>query len=272
MAEPERSSVDEPRLRVLGAVELDGSTVTPTQAIILSALALRNGSPVGRDSLLDAVWPTGAPDSARPSLQNQISRIRRRFGDEVVTTVRGGYRLGVRTDVEDFEELAALGCSTGSRAERVASLERARALWRGQPFEALFDHPDAAVEAARLTAVRQRVDQCLAEARIAAGDRLTALEELAALVEAEPYTEPNWELLIRALAMEGRGAEALAAYERMSEMLQRDLGSGPSARLRELRDRIADVEVRDCGGSLPMRSRARCPDGYTHQRTVGGDR
>lgn len=286
----------EPRVRVLGAVAIDGEPVTRSQAAIVCALALDPAEVVGIDRLLDAVWPTDVPASARSSLQNQMARLRKRFGDGLVETCRGGYRLRATTDAQCFEELVVAGRAEATApCDAVTLLTRAVSLWNGLPFDALVDHPGADCEATRLVAMRNDAEECLAAARISMGDHEAVVRRLEVLVEIEPYRERRWELLMTALARAGRASEALAAYGRMTGRLSADLGAAPSRHLVRLRELIAsgsaasspvsareehrdreerpdagDLHIERCGGPIAIRQRARCDIRYGIHRTSGG--
>jgi DNA-binding SARP family transcriptional activator len=237
---------------------------------------------------MDAVWLEEVPASARSSLQNQLARLRRSFGDDLIETNRKGYTLRGSTDARAFEVAATAGSARGLAPEvAVRQLSRAVALWGGPPFEALLEHPEADCEARRLVIMRQQVDESLAAARINSGDPDTAVVELEVLVTADPYRERSWELLMRALDAAGRPGEAVAAHERMARRLGEDLGATPSRYMMGLRDLITNgsplgpamagrsragrvSSTAGCGGPVPIRRRARCGDSYRTQRTWGG--
>lgn len=277
-----------PRVCVLGPTTVDGEVVTRSQRAIVSTLALRPGDAFSAEQLMAAVWLEDVPASARSSLQNQLARLRRSFGDGLIETATLGYTLLGSTDVRAFEAAAASGCAPGvAPQDAVRQLSRAVALWGGPPFEALLEHPEADCEARRLVIMRQQVDESLAAARINSGDPDTAIVELEVLVTADPYRERRWELLMRALDAAGRSGEAVAAHERMSRRLGEDLGATPSQYMMGLRDLITDgsplgpamagrgragrvSSTAGCGGPVPIRRRARCGDSYRTQRTWGG--
>jgi len=80
-------------------IERDGKAVKlePKAALVLAYLAQRAGEPIGRDELLETVWPgVIVSDEA---LTNVINKLRRAFGDErqhpriIETIPKMGYRL-----------------------------------------------------------------------------------------------------------------------------------------------------------------------------------
>ena len=68
--------------RLLGPLELlrDGASVAvggPRERALLALLVLRANTAVGRDRLIDELWPDEPPDSAVNVLQTYVSRLRR---------------------------------------------------------------------------------------------------------------------------------------------------------------------------------------------------
>ncbi len=280
----------EPRVRVFGTVSVDGEYVTRSQGAILSALALRPGGTFSTGELIHALWPENVPTSARSSLQNQLARLRRTFGEDLIETARQGYRLGAVTDVQIFEENARIGSVQDlPPAEAVDVLEWILDLWTGEPFGSLMDHSEAQLEINRLDMLRLHVEECLATARLGAGQYEAAISELTVMVEAEPYREHRWELLMRALVENGRGGEALATYEQVSRRFREELGATPSQSLACFSEEIrrdlmpahpagarvtpnrAQPDPRmDCTGEIRMRTYGRCSSYYRNHRTRGG--
>ena len=280
------------RVCVIGTVTVDGEAVTKRQAAILSILALSPGRPVDTSTLISAVWRERVPDSARASLQNQITRLRRRFGSDLIRSGRPGYELVATTDVEQFEQLVTDGSAEQKLSQKRAVLGAALEIFVGRPFSGLDDDPGAEAEQARLEALRDQASECLARAHLAAGDHVAAIDQLRDLVETSVYDEVRWELLMRAQVGAGRPAEAIATFSRLSGLLERDLGTSPCEELVALKNAIVAGEFRGgaigaadvvdlrsrssrapggpgCGGSEPIRERARCAR-HRIQRTIGG--
>ncbi len=242
-----------PRVRVFGAVEVDGRAVTRRQAALLSALALAPGSVVGSEELISAVWPVRVPDTARASLQNQVARLRAEFGRDLIRSDRRGYELVASTDVVLFDRLVATDLRGLEPSRRLAVLAEALELYRGRPFGALEDNPAADAESARLEAVRGETWERLARGLMAAEAHDEAVAELERLVESTPFDERRWELLMRAEVEAGRPARALAAFVRVERLLAAELATAPCERLVLLRDAIAT------GRHAPAPGRAASP-------------
>ena len=100
------------------------------------------------------------------------------------------------------------------------------------------------------------------------GSQLTSVERAArSLIEAEPYRESGYALLIQALAAEGNAAEATRAFERLRTLLRDELGTTPSPEAIALHDRLLQPvpalavpgagEARVAALELPSELRAR---------------
>jgi DNA-binding SARP family transcriptional activator len=157
-------------VRVLGPIEvstngevrsLDGKR----QRTLLAVLAVRAGSLVSRESLLEELWSGRPPPTAAKSLQNAVVQLRRALEldprrPSVLVTEQGGYRLALDEDQLDarwFELLVAKGSEllAQHRTEDAArELERGLALWRGRACADVGDEGAIGGEAARLEELR----------------------------------------------------------------------------------------------------------------------
>ena len=109
------------------------------QRILLAALLLEAGRVVSAETLKDALWGGTPPASAKASLHNHVSRLRRLLDDpERLQAMAPGYLLRVapgELDVQVFESHAAR--ARGEHAEwnwneSVQECAAALALWRGR--------------------------------------------------------------------------------------------------------------------------------------------
>lgn len=118
-----------------------------SQRIVLALLALHAGRPVGVAALVDALWPDGAPASARNSLQSHVARVRSALGSPgLITHGPAGYCLAMsraNVDVLRFEDLL-----------REDALAEALDLWRGPPLPEFTGEPFRGT-AERLTALHR---------------------------------------------------------------------------------------------------------------------
>jgi DNA-binding SARP family transcriptional activator len=79
---------------------------------VLAVLALRAGSVVQPEELVDALWGQDPPRSASKTVQTYVSSLRRLLPVGVIETVAGGYRLSVgrlEVDVARFARLLGAG-------------------------------------------------------------------------------------------------------------------------------------------------------------------
>ncbi|GIH13653.1 BTAD domain-containing putative transcriptional regulator [Rugosimonospora africana] len=217
-------------------VDLNG----PRLRTLVIRLALAGGRLVDSGTLIDAIWGDFPPAAANNALQTLVSRVRRILpAPAALTGEPTGYRLtGTRLDAEEFERLAATGRAAlraGDPSGAVEALGAALALCRGP---ALIDaaHADFARTAAtRLTELRLAATEDRIEAELALGaDAARPIGELTELTAGYPLRERPHELLMRALAGSGRGAEAVAVYARLRATLADELGADPSPELAEL--------------------------------------
>ncbi|MEU7526048.1 AfsR/SARP family transcriptional regulator [Saccharothrix sp. NPDC042600] len=244
-------------LRLLGPITLtsDGREHDlggPRQRVVLAMLALNANRVVPVERLIDAVWNTTPPTTARTQVQICVSALRKIFLDAKVAlrirTRRPGYQLEVDPDDLDTERFTSLveTARRHARASRtsaaVATLRMALNLWRGN--RALADlHSELLrrfadqLEHTRLTAVVERV-----QLDLALGRHEEVVGELTVLVEEHPLWERLYEFLMLALYRSGRQAEALKVCRRARAILVAELGIEPGMRLQRLEASILNRE------------------------------
>nr|WP_089099942.1 BTAD domain-containing putative transcriptional regulator [Streptomyces hyaluromycini] len=214
---------------------------SPKVRALLAALLLEAGRVVSVESLREALWGGAPPVSARASLHNHVTRLRRLLDDpERLRAVPPGYLLRVddgELDVDVFDARVAQARVAHGRREWVPVLRAcadALALWRGSPLGGLpADFGGRAfvqrLEEARLLLLEWRYDAELA----LGGSRLGGVvPELAALVAEFPLREAYHRQLMLALHHTGRQAEALAVHRDLRNRLRDDLGIEPGPAVR----------------------------------------
>lgn len=216
------------RVRVLGDIgaEVDGALVavsSPTQRLLLAALARSPGRSVPRDVLVDLVWGDRPPASAQVALKSHLSRLRRVLGRDVIESRGEGYALTLPPESVDAAQFAG-------RVQHAATVEHfagALALWHGEPFAEVAEHEWFAGEARRLSELYGHARQRQAELLVADGRHDAAVAALGSLVNDEPLRETAWIALMDACTSGGRQADALAAAARYRRHV-RDVGLEPS--------------------------------------------
>ena len=234
-------------LRVLGAVEIDGSAPIRSRArrTLLAALALDSGASVSIDRLSLLIWGDSGPVNRTASLQNHVSRLRKVLPEAVrIESTGSGYRLDVddgRLDVVAFE--SALGrAHERVGADRAQAIDEALSLWRGAPYAELDDER-AQAETARLEEMLLAAHEMRAEGLVAEGRSREAIGELERLRLEAPLHERTVRLLMIAQLDAGRKSDALATYRAHRAALVEELGLDPSLELRELEVAILTEDV-----------------------------
>lgn len=237
--------------RVLGPLEVehDSGLVPlggPKERAALAVLVLGAGQVVSAESLIDAVWGENPPRTAGKTLQTYIFRLRRSLAGagEVLVTRGAGYCLdasGEQVDAVCFERLIAdcRRATTVSHPEvALTSLNRALALWRGQPMAELSFSAVIAAESTRLCELRLAALERRFELELAAGRHQEMVGELHHLISEHPMREGLWASLMLALYRCGRQSDALRAYQGARAVLVDELGVEPGPGLQELERRI----------------------------------
>ncbi|MEV7976217.1 BTAD domain-containing putative transcriptional regulator [Streptomyces sp. NPDC086519] len=220
---------------------------SPKVRALLAALLLEAGRVVSVESLREALWGGAPPVSARASLHNHVTRLRRLLDDpERLRAVPPGYLLRVddgELDVDVFDARVAQARAAHGRREWAPVLHAcadALALWRGSPLGGLPAELGGFAFVQRLEEARLLVLEWRYDAELAlGGPRLGGVvPELAALVAEHPFREAYHRQLMLALHRTGRQAEALAVHRDLRNRLREELGIEPGPAVRR-----AHVEV-----------------------------
>jgi DNA-binding SARP family transcriptional activator len=198
-----------------------------------------------RDELTALLWPERPPPSAGTTLRALLSKIRGALGTDAIQGTRG-LRMMLGDDVWVDVEAAVAAVERVERA--IAGGERADAWAAAQLALSIVsrrflpgdggdwvEDKRRELEDLRLVALEQL-------ARVAlelGGSELVAAERAArALVDAAPYRENGYLLLMQVLAACGNQAEAVRVYDRARTLLLDELGIPPTAKLRALNERL----------------------------------
>lgn len=250
-------------VRILGPLEVVGPNGTVAlgarrQRIVLAMLALNANRVIGVEQLVDAVWDTDPPVTARSQIQTCVSALRKMLsatgGPAEISTRPPGYVLEIDDDHLDSKRFNTLVGTArqheqdGRLTEALAELRAALALWRGP---VLADVPSDLVRRLSAGLSERRVSAEVARLRIelALGRHVEIVPDLQALVAEHPLREELYGHLMLALYRSGRQTEALETYRRARAVLVEEVGLEPSAELSELerailnRDRNLDPPV-----------------------------
>ena len=241
------------------------------QRVVLAALAVRAGQVVSFDELAETVWDGAPPLTARVTLRNYVKCLRQLLGPAGarIITHDPGYLIQLAAgelDVLRFGELSRQGGAAVRAAEwpRASGLlGEALGLWRGEP---LADIPSDALRwqtAPRLERLRLQALEWRLDADLNLGRHADLVPELQGHTAGQPLHERFHAQLMLALYRSGRGAEALAAYDRARGLLARHLGAEPGPELRDLHLRIlredTDLAIPACRMRPPGPGRSAGP-------------
>ena len=237
-----------PSFRLLGLLQVNAARVTARrQQVVLAMLLLNANRVVPLESLLDALWGSTPPATARAQIQTSISALRRLtvtagLGDRI--RVRGlGYTIELapaELDLHVFEDLVSRGRAelAASRPDAAqAAFRGALALWRGEPLTGV---DSAMVRANQVRIAERRVEAfegCF-DAELQLGLHHEIVGEISTMVEEFPLRERFVGQLMTALHRCGRRVEALAAYRTVRQTFVDELGLEPGDELRRLHQDI----------------------------------
>jgi len=260
-------------IRVLGPVEVvggDGAVALAAKPrALLAALLVADGGSRTVDELVEALWGSGAPPSARKLVQVYVSHLRRSLPAEArIVTGRGGYALEAPPELVDavvFQQLveeSAAARRDGNHALALSLAAQAARLWRGSAYSDLayldFLQPEIdRLEELRLVALEERLD-----ALVELGRHADALAETLRLAAENPLRERLQRQAMLTLYRCGRQSEALEHFAALRRRLDDELGLAPSAGVRELQRRILqqDPSLEAEPGTDPRRALPQPPN------------
>jgi DNA-binding SARP family transcriptional activator len=209
-----------------GIVEIPGSS----QRRLLGLLALHTTQRLRTERLADVLGMSPG------SLRRSVSRLRAVLGPESLVTTSTGYVLSCPVDAVLFcEEVAG----AAGAPDRVAALERAVGRWAGSALEEFAAEDWARAEVARLTEIRGAAVDDLADELLSARRPEDAIAHLERQIARHPYRDRSQGLLIRALALAGRQADALRVFQAYHSTLADELGTEPSPEVVRIERRVA---------------------------------
>jgi len=226
-------------------------------ANLVKILALSPGHRMHRERVMDMLWPDLGSQAASNNLRGVIHAARRTLepdpsADSRYLTLQDDQvalcpedQLWV--DVEAFEEAA----TTARRAQEPAAYRAALELYAGEllPADRYEDWAESRRQELRGMFLALLVE--LATLYEERGEYGAGIEALGRVLAEKPTSEEAHVRLMRLYAFSGRQGEALGQYERLREVLSRELGAGPGTDAQCLRKEIATGSVsaeRPAGG------------------------
>jgi DNA-binding SARP family transcriptional activator len=239
------------RVWLLGGFRVSVGSRTITQdvwrlkkaAALLKLLAMAPGHRLHREQIMDLLWPDAGRKAASNSLRKTLHDSRKILDpdagsrylaseDESLVLRPSG---NVWVDVDAFEEAAAIA----RRARDPAAYRAAIELYGGEllPEDRYEEWAEPRREELQSLHLALRFE--LAGFYEEHGEYEPAIEALRRVVAEEATNEEAHAGLMRLHALSGQRREALAQYERLRNILSRDLGTEPEAATRSLHEEIA---------------------------------
>lgn len=233
---------------LLGAVEAwaEGDALRlghARQRCVLAALLVERGQPLSINQLVYRVWGEEAPRQARETLYGYVSRLRKAL-DPTSTNIErtpSGYLVAIdpmSVDLHRFRQLASSGTDNPGR---LAALEEALGLWRGEAL-ARLDGPWATALRRSLERERFAAELDRNDVGLVLGRHNELLPAMLVLAETHSLDERLAAQVMLGLYRAGRQAAALDHYQRIRHRLTNTLGADPGHALRELHQRILTAD------------------------------
>jgi len=247
----------------------------PRQRAVLALLLLEANRVVSLDRLAEDLWAGHPPHGWVTTVQIYISHLRqalepgraRGAAGEVLVTRNRGYVLrvdGGRLDAARFQDGFTAGraaLEAGRYEQAAGTLRTALGLWRAEVLADLADYAFTRPEAARLEELRLAATEARVDADLALGRHHALTAELEQLAAGHPLREGLHGQLILALYRCGRQADALAAYQRVRDLLAGELGIDPGEPLQRLHASVlAHDPALDWHGDREMAPEGQSPD------------
>jgi DNA-binding SARP family transcriptional activator/tetratricopeptide (TPR) repeat protein len=185
---------------------------------------------------LRAEWLAEVLGVSAGALRTTVSRLRTTIGPATLRTTSTGYSLEGDVDASLFCQAVADADKT---ADKLGELERAFTLWTGPALEEFQSEEWARGESARLTEIHAASMDNFIDLLISAHRATDAIAAAESQIGQYPYRDRSRGLLIRALALTGRQADALRAFQTYRSLLIEEFGTEPSPEVVRIERRVA---------------------------------
>jgi predicted ATPase/DNA-binding SARP family transcriptional activator/class 3 adenylate cyclase len=195
-----------------------------------------------RESLAGLLWPDYPERSARTNLSNALSNLRTVLGDRDANVPF--FHISREAIQFNAQSSGWVDASAFQAHTERQQWEEAIALYRG-PFLEGFSLSDSPPFEQWALVLRERLQREMLSALQELGATCEAREDYARAgalarrqLEIEPWHEGAYRALMRALALGGERASALAEYENCARILRQELDVAPGAETRRLYEEI----------------------------------
>jgi LuxR family maltose regulon positive regulatory protein len=184
-----------------------------------------------KDEMAQVFWPEHSQPRLDGIFRSTLYRLRRALFRESIIFEAGVYRFNWESDywydVEAFESLVNQGERTGACEEKIAMLEQALTLYRGDYLEGL-EGEWCVAERGRLRGRFQSALEALAGLYADRGELPRAVELYRRILAQDPYQEIAHRELMSCYYRLGDRAAAIRQYRTCVEILREDLGLSPA--------------------------------------------
>ncbi|MGH7707539.1 MAG: BTAD domain-containing putative transcriptional regulator [Vulcanimicrobiaceae bacterium] len=248
-------------LRLLGRFEarsgdapLSMDCFSRRRAVTLLKILLTNyGKVVGRDELIELLWPADAPRDAANLVKTAVHYLRRGLGDaengraemSFIATEPNGYAFNPASahwfDAHEFEAAAEAGLHLERRGlwrEALVALRSAADLYGGDYLEDEAYSDWCAGRRRRLRGVLFDVLHATARLLRSAGDYEAAIRSFRHILELDPCLEDVHRDLIDLFGRCGRRTQALRQFDVCRQALRDEFGVAPDIETETLYRRI----------------------------------
>ncbi len=229
------------RLFMLGrfAVQLDGRDLemSPTCQRLVSLLGIREMS-ISRERAAGILWPDASREHSASNLRTCLYRLGTAAD---VLIARTEQTLCIAPSVQvDFGRAVDLGRSLCDRQSPATESDLDTGPFE---FELLpgWDELWVLVEQEAFRQLRFGALEAIARQYIASGRTEQAIQACLLVTRAEPLRESAHRLLARAHAADGNPAQALRQLNSYAELLDKEMGTGPSHFMIDLRNQITSA-------------------------------
>jgi len=213
---------------------------------LLACLVMRAPHPVPREELLELLWPEEPPGITRNRLSVLLNSLKQHLGpiDLPCVPLLAIERSTIAviaphftSDYHDFQAVLDAARGAASVPERIASLEKAVLLTRGELLAGFYDTWILS-ERARLDAMRLQALRDLVYAFLEKGDPAGAIEYARQAVAADALNEEAHYDLIAIYRQMGQPSAALRQFGQLERVLAEKLQARPSPKTSALAQQI----------------------------------
>lgn len=240
------------RYELLGPLQIRSNKAhrisAPKVEVLLAALLIKANLPVSAEELMGEIWGDDRPTRVRSGLHVYVSQLRKICaGPEgqgaTIDTHAYGYVLRLdesRTDVYDLQRLHTRGRAVlvDDPDQAYACFTAAADLFRGPVLAGMRNGSIVSTFVRWAEEMRLECLESIARCSLRTGRHRELVCDLTNWIDEHPFHEAFRELLMTALHLSGRRAEALREFQRARRLMQEELGLEPSATMRRLQSAI----------------------------------